>query len=219
MVVKIRVNPKQTLNPKKGKYLSSRQTKALKKSSEIFLNASQRGVDIRKLATLKNERPELHSMAFDSINSNSTMSVRLDPTASLNDVIKRYYVNPKASGIAYVYSANSRVIRGTETTLAVRMIDGIRGWLTLDGRFFSEADLYRLMQSFDGTLVGTASGVSLTEIFEKMNARQRAELFEQLQDVDWEEFWEIQYDPSNAFEENMVATYYNLLDKVDKIIS
>lgn len=217
MVVKIKVNPKQTLNPKKGMHFSSAKTKQMKKSADIFLNASMRNADIRSLA-MRKQTGTLEG-AFKNINEENVLSMKLDPTASIEDVIKRYYISPKAVAISYIYSANSRLIRGTDTTLAVKTMDNIRGWLTLDGKFFSEADLYRLLQSFDGTLVGTASGISLEAIFTKMNARQRAELFEELQDVDWEEFWEMQYNPSDAFDEQMVSTYYNVVDIVDRIIS
>lgn len=121
--------------------------------------------------------------------------------------------------VEYVYARKSRVIRGTDNLLAVRLKGGVKGWLTKDNRVITQNDMADLMHSLDGTIASSAFGFSFEEIWNRMSAQQRAELVDALKDMDWENFWKQEYNPEDPTNEQWFAQVSALIDVIDGIVN
>ena len=100
-----------------------------------------------------------------------------------------YNINNK-DPVKYIYSPKSRVIRGTQDLIPVRLKSGVKGWLASDGRFYSMDEFRELLHNIDQTSPAAASDISLLDAWDSLNAQQQVRLFETFRDFDWDAFWE-----------------------------
>lgn len=214
-----------TANPKKGVYLKKKQGyKPIADPSPVTYSwsrdpADPGSVNILKMAEMRGNPDGTYKKAFDYVNKSELESITQNPYKTVLDVIDRYNMRMVAP-IAYIYGQGSRVMKGTEDLLAVRLTDKRRGWLNVNtGAFFSEADLGRLMRSLDGTLIGAATGLDLYGMVNSMNATQRATLWDAIKDVDWDRIWDEVYDPNDPFDEKLEDAYNLVVTVMDDILN
>lgn len=117
-----------------------------------------------------------------------------DPVAA---ALNRYYSAGGKKAITWIYSAKSRVIRRTDTMLAVRA-GKEKGWIDSEGRFLSEKKLRDSLYAIDSTLVSAVKGISLLSIYDSMTPAQRAEFAEKTRNIDWDAFWDEMYTEEGA---------------------
>ena len=108
--------------------------------------------------------------------------------------------------VQYVYSPNSRVIRGTEDFLAVRLKSGVKGWLNPNGVFISQDGVASLMRGLDGTLASGLYDFSFEDLWDKMSARQRMIFTDSIKDIDWDTIWKEVYDPDAPLAKSWAET-------------
>lgn len=143
-------------------------------------------------------------------------SVR-DPVAQrLNRFVQ---ANPKLGQyISYIYSAKSRVLRGTENLLAVKLNSGAKGWITTEGRFVSEEQLRNTLHSVDCTSPAAVVGVSLRDIYESLTTQQKAEFADKVRDFDWDAMFEEMYpEEGEASADQQMDAYLELLETLGDI--
>lgn len=121
--------------------------------------------------------------------------------------------------VTYIYSSKSKVVRGTENLLAVKMNTGSKGWLTIDGRFISQDSVFNLMEGLDGTVASGRYNFSFTEVWDSMSAQQRAEFTDLVKDIDWDEFWKVKYDQNDPLSSGWVSAVDALVDALDSVIN
>ena len=96
------------------------------------------------------------------------------PTSVKDPILRRlnayHRANPEQSvHVKYVYGERSRVMRSTENILAVKTDEGLKGWLTDDGKFIGLDTFRATLANVDNTIVGDASGLSLLDAFDSMS--------------------------------------------------
>ena len=142
-----------------------------------------------------------------------------NPYKAVTDIINRYNLTHIAQPVAYIYSSNSRVVRGTKSLMAVRLRDGTKGWLTLDGRFISQDDMRELLFDVDQTSPAAASDISLLDAWDSMSAQEKADLVDEMQDFDWDRFWEeIGSDDEDRDLGRATKAYLDLIDTIGGIM-
>lgn len=117
--------------------------------------------------------------------------------------------------LAYIYSNKSRVMKGTENMLAVKLKDGTKGWLTNEGQFIGQDNEYKMLYSLDRTLVGAGSGVSLSELYLKMTPSQRAKFVDEIKEFDWERFWNEDY--KSGDDDYQIEVFFGILEIIEEI--
>lgn len=127
--------------------------------------------------------------------------------------------NPKMGQyISYVYSGKSRVIRGTESLLAVKLNSGAKGWITTEGRFISEEQLRNTLHSVDCTSPAAVVGVNLRDIYESLSPQKKAEFAEKVQDFDWDAMFEEMYpEDGEASADQQMDAYLELLETLGDV--
>lgn len=140
------------------------------------------------------------------------VAVRLNKVLAETPAIGRH--------IGYVYSSKSRVIRGTENLLAVRLNSGVKGWVTPKGGFLSEQDAIYTLRSLDYTTVGFGSDLSLEQVYLDASPQQRARIAEILTDVDWDEFWKEYYpkDDGRPSYDRQADMYDEIVSRISKVV-
>ena len=102
--------------------------------------------------------------------------------------------NPGAGRyVTHIYAQRSRVMRGTENLLAVRLNTGEKGWIASDGRFLSEQELRNVLHSVDCTSPASVMDISLLDIYDSLTAQQKAEFADRVRDFDWDQMFEEMY--------------------------
>ena len=121
--------------------------------------------------------------------------------------------------VKFIYSAKSRVIRPTESLLAVKTDMGQKGWLTDSGKFISEDRFRELLHNVDQTSPAATTDVSLLDAWDSLNAQQKADLVDEMQDFDWDVFWEEigSNDPDGDLR-TATNAYYDLIRKIGNIL-
>ena len=139
-----------------------------------------------------------------------------DPVAvALNRYAQK---NVGASAVAYVYSSKSRVIRGTEHLLAVKLASGAKGWITSEGKFLSEEQLRNVLKSVDATSPASVMDVKLLDIYDSLTAQQKAEFAEKIRNFDWDKMFEEMYPKDGVAEaDEQMDAYFELLETLGDI--
>ena len=139
-----------------------------------------------------------------------------DPVARmLNSYAKR---NVGSSAVKHIYSAKSRVIRGTEHLLAVKLENGAKGWITSEGKFLSEEQLRNVLHSVDSTSPASVMDVKLLDIYDSLTAQQKAEFAEKVRDFDWDAMFEEMYPKDGVAEaDEQMDAYFELLETLGDI--
>lgn len=179
-----------SLNPKKGYYLS-------KKVKETPVTTKSKG---------KVKLPTDNMKVEEKIK-------RLSSSPSVQDLLRTVSL---MGMVGYVYASNSRVMKGSEGLLAVRLRSGEKGWLTKEGRFIGQDVIYRMLYSIDNTLVGAGSGVSLADLYAKMSPAQRVRFMDAIKDFDWEKFWEEDYELGD--DDYQIEVYFGLLEIIESVV-
>lgn len=122
--------------------------------------------------------------------------------------------------ITHIYAKKSRVMRGTENLLAVKLNTGEKGWVNAKGKFVKADNVRYQLRSLDYTTVGYASDVSLEQVYDEATLTQKAEIAEILDDVDWDEFWKEYYpkDDGNADFDRQWEMYEEIVEKIRKVL-
>lgn len=95
--------------------------------------------------------------------------------------------------IMHIYAQRSRVLRGTENLLAVKLNTGEKGWVTVEGRFLGEDEIRKMLYSVDRTLAGMSEESALLGLYDSLSPTDKAKVVEALQDYDWDVFWKEMY--------------------------
>ena len=139
-----------------------------------------------------------------------------DPVAvALNRYAQK---NVGASAVAYVYSSRSKVVRGTENLLAVRLQGGAKGWITETGNFLSADQLRNVLHSVDSTSPASVMGISLLDIYDSLSAQEKAEFADKVRDFDWDQMFEEMYPKDGVAEaDTQMDAYMELLETLGDI--
>jgi len=148
-----------------------------------------------------------------------------DPIQILTDAFNASYIAEMrhlghiGTYVTYIYSSKSRVVRGTENLLAVRMSDGRKGWMTRDGRFISQDTMRELLYDVDQTLPASTSDISLMDAWDAMSPQQKADFADIMQDFDWDQFWEeIGSDDPARDLSAATSAYYDLIEIMGDVL-
>lgn len=120
-----------------------------------------------------------------------------DPVSKvMNDFLQKY--EREQIQVKTIYSSNSRIIRGSEHLLGVKLTDGTKGWVTDDGKFIGKEYFQtQVLRGLDHSLTGKGAKISLEKIFETLSPAKQARVVDALRDVDWDAFWDDYY-PTGA---------------------
>lgn len=120
--------------------------------------------------------------------------------------------------ITHIYAQKSRVMRGTENLLAVKLNTGEKGWITAKGRFMSEQELRNVLHSVDCTSPASVADISLLDLYDSLTAQQKAEFAEKVQDFDWDAMFEEMYPKDGeAGPDAQMDAYFELLETIGDI--
>lgn len=124
----------------------------------------------------------------------------------------------KGRYITHIYAQRSRVMRGTENLLAVRLNTGEKGWVTDKGRFMSEQELRNVLHSVDCTSPASVMDISLLDIYDSLTAQQKAEFADRVRDFDWDQMFEEMYPKDGeAGPDAQMDAYMELLETLGDI--
>lgn len=122
---------------------------------------------------------------------------------------------PDGRWITHIYAQRSRVMRGTENMLAVKLNTGAKGWITDKGSFIAEDDVRKMLYSVDQTLAGISEGSALLDLYDSLSVAEKAKLAEALRDYDWDAFWKEMYPTKGARSvDNQYENYDELVEKI-----
>lgn len=145
-------------------------------------------------------------------------------TSEKDPILRRlntYYRNnpEQAVRVKYIYSEKSRVIRPTDSLLAVKTDTGLKGWLTESGKFISEDRFRELLHNVDQTSPAATTDVSLLDAWDSLTKSEKAELVDAMQDFDWDVFWEEigSNDPDGDLR-TATKAYYDLIETIGDIL-
>ena len=125
---------------------------------------------------------------------------------------------PDGRWVTHIYAQRSRVMRGTENMLAVKLNTGEKGWVTDKGRFMSEADLRNVLHSVDCTSPASVMDISLLDIYDSLTAQQKAEFADRVRDFDWDQMFEEMYPKDGVAEaDTQMDAYMELLETLGDI--
>ena len=154
-----------------------------------------------------------------------TLQRKRGTTSQKDPVARRLNLYQQATAgegryITHIYAQRSRVMRGTENLLAVKLNTGEKGWVNAKGRFIKADNVRYQLRSLDYTTVGYASDVSLEQVYDEATLTQKAEIAEILDDVDWDEFWKEYYpkDDGNADFDRQWEMYNEIVEKIRKVL-
>ena len=137
-----------------------------------------------------------------------------DPVARRLNLYQQSSVG-KGRYITHIYAQRSRVMRGTENMLAVKLNTGEKGWVTDKGSFIAEDDVRKMLYSVDQTLAGISEGSALLDLYDSLSVAEKAKVAEALRDYDWEAFWKEMYPTKGA--RNVDNQYENYDELVERI--
>lgn len=132
--------------------------------------------------------------------------------------------------VEHLYAEKSRVIRSAEGAQAV-LIEGepwmnkdeLRGWISDEGKYFSEDSIRDLLNSLSSTTASEILGVDLVEVWDSLTLAQQAEMASKLMYIDWETWFEefgsgSQYEVQGSID-NQTAMFLDLLEQFGDIKS
>lgn len=142
-----------------------------------------------------------------------------DPVARRLNLYQQSNVG-KGRYITHIYAQRSRVMRGTENLLAVRLNTGEKGWVNAKGEFIKLDNVRYQLRSLDYTTVGYASDISLEQVYDEATLMQKAQIAEILDDVDWDEFWKEYYpkDDGRADFDRQYEMYEEIVEKIRQVL-
>ena len=185
--------------------------------NKFVLPTTYTAYDILSLAEMK--QSAFYKMQWRSMNTMQMPATRKEAIDLLNE---RFSLYMKYEGwkipITYLYSSKSRVVRGTESLLAVRRKDGSKGWLTAEGRFINQDSIYQLMQGLDGTVASGLYDFSFADMWERMSAQQRADFVDATKDVDWDAFWELKYNRDNPLSDKWLDAFDSVAEALLNVV-
>lgn len=132
--------------------------------------------------------------------------------------------------VEHLYAEKSRVIRSAEGAQAVRIEgepwmnkDELRGWISDEGKYFSEDSIRDLLNSLSSTTASEILGVDLVEVWDSLRPAQQAEMASKLMYIDWETWFEefgsgSQYEVQGSID-NQTAMFLDLLEQFGDIKS
>lgn len=132
--------------------------------------------------------------------------------------IARYNRSNVEKPVEYVYSRNSRVLRGTASLMGVRLSDGSKGWVSREGQFISQDAYQRLMEGLDGTLASGRYDFSFEEVWNGMSAQQRADFVDATKDIDWDAFWNQRYREDAPLADEWVSSVDYVVEKLIEVL-
>lgn len=190
--------------------------------------AKSKGVTVRKQGIGKvwgKKNVASATMAYYRAKNGGIIYKRKGGKTSVKDPVLRKLnayrrANPEQTvHIKYVYSMKSRVMRSTDSVLAVKTSEGQKGWLTEGGKFISEDRFRELLHNVDQTSPAATSDVSLLDMWDSMSAQQKAELIDEMQDFDWDTFWEeIGSDDPEGDLRTATNAYYELIGTIGDLM-
>lgn len=117
--------------------------------------------------------------------------------------------------IMHIYAQRSRVMRGTENLLAVKLNTGEKGWVTTEGRFLGEDEIRKMLYSVDRTLAGMSEESALLGLYDSLSPADKAKVAEALQDYDWDVFWKEMYpEKGRRSVDNQFDNYDELVETI-----
>lgn len=152
-----------------------------------------------------------------------TLQRKRGATSQKDPVARRlnlYHIANPGSGryITHIYAQKSRVMRGTENLLAVRLNTGEKGWVTDKGRFMSEQELRNVLHSVDCTSPASVADISLLDLYDSLTAQQKAEFADKVRDFDWDAMFEEMYPKDGEAEPDaQMDAYFELLETIGDI--
>lgn len=152
-----------------------------------------------------------------------TLQRKRGATSQKDPVARRlnlYHIANPGSGryITHIYAQRSRVMRGTENLLAVRLNTGEKGWVTDKGRFMSEQELRNVLHSVDCTSPASVADISLLDLYDSLTAQQKAEFADKVRDFDWDAMFEEMYPKDGEAEPDaQMDAYFELLETIGDI--
>ena len=132
--------------------------------------------------------------------------------------------------VEHLYAEKSRVIRSAEGAQAVRIEgepwmnkDELRGWISDEGKYFSEDSIRDLLNSLSSTTASEILGVDLVEVWDSLTSAQQAKMASKLMYIDWETWFEefgsgSQYEVQGSID-NQTAMFLDLLEQFGDIKS
>lgn len=164
--------------------------------------------------------PEAALAYYKSRQGGYTLQRKRGTTSQKDPVARRLnlYQQSNVGGgryITHIYAQRSRVLRGTENLLAVRLNTGEKGWVTAQGRFMGEDDIRKMLYSVDRTLAGMSEESALLGLYDSLSASEKAKVADALQDYDWEVFWKEMYTEKGVRNiDNQYANYDELVETI-----
>ena len=144
--------------------------------------------------------------------------------------VNRYYGKGGRRMIEKVYSSRYRTVPGGTGTYAVRIAgekmfingelnDRAIGWVSEEGQLTTMKDFRDSLISIDATTAGSAEEHPLTELWDSLSMRERADVVSEFRDFDWHAFWEEMY-PSkgDADIERQFENYDLVIMKIERAI-
>ena len=128
---------------------------------------------------------------------------------------------PLGKFVKLIYSRNSKVVRGSENMLAVKLNTGEKGWLdTRYGTFVSEQNLRAVLYSIDSTFVAGLTDTNLLAEYDSLSPADKVKLAEGLEFFDWDEFWaEIGSDDESILDiDRSTQAYMDLVELIGSIL-
>lgn len=117
--------------------------------------------------------------------------------------------------VTHIYAQKSRVMRGTDNLLAVKLNTGEKGWITDKGLFIAEDDVRKMLYSVDQTLAGISEGSALLDLYDSLSVADKAKVAEAIRDYDWESFWKEMYPTRGSRSvDNQYENYDELVERI-----
>lgn len=179
--------------------------------------------NVYDIRTLSQYRGEINRFGKDVFRESNKAGMKMSREEAFDLITERFNLYNKYNGwkapVAYIYSRKSRVIRGTETLIAVKLRNGLKGWLTQAGKFISEEGFRELLHNVDQTSPAAASDISLLDAWDSLSPQQKADLVDEMQDFDWDTFWEeIGSDDPDGDLRTATNAYYDLIETIGDLL-
>lgn len=108
--------------------------------------------------------------------------------AKLNRALRSIHGKKTNIQIKRTYSAKSRVVRSSDLLKGVKLTNGQKGWLNIEGKFRTTQTYANLLHSVDSVAVADPN-ISLMQSFLNATPSQQFKIMNRLEGIDWEQFW------------------------------
>lgn len=179
-------------------------------------------VSVYDIVNLAENRGAFNKFGRDIFAQSNKAGMNMSREEAFDLITERFNLYNKYNGwrapVAYIYSKKSRVIRGTENLIAVRLRNGQKGWLDANGRFISQDSMYNMMLGLDGTVASGQYGFSFGETWAQMSAQQRADFTDKVKDVDWDVFWHVKYRTDSPLDEEWLDAFDEVANALLEVV-